>query len=46
MKIVTPIRRGQLSDTRYQRTRWLVMTATALTAFAGFQLFESYIFGP
>jgi hypothetical protein len=45
MKIAMWIRREQLTNQRYERTRWLVMTATALAAFAGFQLFDSYFFG-
>jgi hypothetical protein len=44
MKIAMWIRPGQVSDAGYERTRWLVMTAVALAAFAGFQLFDAYFF--
>jgi hypothetical protein len=46
MKIAMWIRLGQFSNEGYEKTRWLVMTAAALAAFAGFQLFDSYFFGP
>jgi hypothetical protein len=40
------IRLRQFAEGEYQRTRWLVMTAAALAAFVGFQLFDHYFSGP
>jgi hypothetical protein len=45
MKVAMWIRLGKSSEGGYERTRWLVMTAAALAAFAAFQLLDSYFFG-
>jgi hypothetical protein len=46
VKVVIKRHCAQLSIDRYEKTRWLVMTAAALAAFLGFQLVDQYIFGP
>jgi hypothetical protein len=46
LKVAIKRHRAQLSLDRYEKTRWLVMTAAALAAFLGFQLVDQYIFGP
>jgi hypothetical protein len=46
IKIAITNWRAELFPNGYVRTRWLVMTATALATFLGFQFIDQYIFGP
>jgi hypothetical protein len=46
MKIAMWVRLGRFPDEGYERARRLVMTAAALAAFVGFQIFEAYFFAP